>query len=92
MIALLKTHPFFSDKQIESCTLLEHQGYCNENYLVVVDGVKYIVRSLKQEDDQSKNKSLISKKLIYDLGIAAKPLVFDEKIGLMDYAISRGRT
>ena len=50
MINLLKTHSFFVTKTIESCTLLENQGYCNENYLVVADGVKYIVRKLLRDD------------------------------------------
>jgi len=89
MINLLKTHPFFSDKQIDSCERLEHQGYCNENYLVVASGVKYIVRSFKQENINRKQEFYFQK-IIYDLGIAPKPLVLDEKIGLMIMLFQEG--
>jgi aminoglycoside phosphotransferase (APT) family kinase protein len=85
MINLLKTHPFFNGKPIESCTLLENQGYCNENYLVVADRVKYIVRSFinntnrEEEFDIQKQASLI--------GIAPNPLVLNlkDRYMIMEY-------
>jgi thiamine kinase-like enzyme len=89
MIDLLKTHPFFSDKQIESCTLLEHQGYCNENYLVVADGVKYIVRKLLR-DDIDRELEWRVQNLAYAQGITAEPLVFDEENGFMVFAFLEG--
>ena len=82
MIDLLKNHLFFSDKTIESCTLLENQGYCNENYLVVADGVKYIVRKFLREDIGRKLEFSIQSSA-YMVCIAAEPLVLDEKNNLM---------
>ena len=82
MIDLLKAHPFFADNQIESCTLLEHQGYCNENYLIVADGVKYIVRSfIKNETNREEEFSI--QKQAYLAGIAPQPLVLNLKDGYM---------
>jgi len=89
MINLLKAHPFFADKQIESCTLLENQGYCNENYLVVADGVKYIVRQLLR-DDINREFEWRVQNLAYAQGITAKPLVFDEEHGFMVFAFLEG--
>ena len=82
MINLLKTHTFFADTQIESCMLLENQGYCNENYLVVVDGVKYIVRSfIKNETNREEEFSI--QKQAHLAGIAPQPLVLNLKDGYM---------
>jgi len=89
MIDLLKTHPFFADKQIESCMLLEYQGYCNENYLVVADGVKYIVRKLLRDDIDRAFEWRVQH-LAYAQGITAEPLVFDEEDGFMVFAFLEG--
>jgi Ser/Thr protein kinase RdoA (MazF antagonist) len=78
MINLLKTHSFFVDKQIDSCERLEHQGYCNENYLVVADGVKYIVRKLLRDDIDREFEWKVQN-LAYAQGITAEPLVFDSE-------------
>ena len=90
MINLLKTHPFFADKQIDSCTLLENQGYCNGNYLVVADGVKYIVRKLLR-DDIDRELEWRVQNLAYAQGITAEPLVFDEEDGFMVFAFLEGK-
>jgi len=89
MIDLLKTHPFFADNQIESCTLLDNQGYCNENYLVVADGVKYIVRKLLR-DDIDRGFEWKVQNLAYAEGITAEPLVFDRKNGFMVFEFLEG--
>jgi len=89
MINLLKTHPFFADKQIESCILLENQGYCNENYLVVADGVKYIVRKLLRDDIDRAFEWRVQN-LVYAQGITAEPLLFDSKNGFMVFAFLEG--
>jgi len=89
MINLLKTHPFFADKQIDSCMLLEHQGYCNENYLVVADGVKYIVRKLLRGDIDRELEWKVQH-LAYTQGITAEPLVFDAEHGFMVFAFLEG--
>ena len=89
MIDLLKAHPFFSDKQIESCMLLENQGYCNQNYLVVADGVKYIVRKLLR-DDIDRDFEWKVQNLAYEQGITAELLVFDRKNGFMVFKFLEG--
>ena len=89
MIEQLKKYPFFSDKTIESCTLLEHQGYCNENYLLVVDGVKYIVRKLLREDIDRAFEWKVQN-LAFCKGITAEPLVFDSKDGFMVFSFLEG--
>jgi len=89
MIDLLKSHPFFTDKQIESCTLLENQGYCNENYLVEADGVKYIVRKLLRDDIDREFEWKVQN-LAYAEGITVEPLVFDEENGFMVFSFLEG--
>jgi len=89
MINLLKTHPFFADKQIDSCTLLENQGYCNENYLVVADGQKYIVRKLLRDDIDREFEWKVQK-LAYAQGITAEPLIFDRENSLMVFEFLEG--
>jgi thiamine kinase-like enzyme len=89
MIDLLKNHPFFADKTIESCTLLENQGYCNENYLVVADGLKYIVRKLLRDDIDRAFEWKVQN-LAYEQGITAEPLVFDRENGFMVFAFLEG--
>lgn len=89
MIAELKAHLFFASKRIASCTLLEHQGYCNENYQLIVDGKKYIVRKLLR-DDIDRALEWKVQGLAYELDITAEPLVFDEKQGFMAFAFLEG--
>ena len=89
MITLLRKHPFFNDKTIESCTLLEHQGYCNENYLLRADGVKYIVRKLLR-DDIDRGVEWQVQNLAFSKGITAEPLVFDSKDGFMVFSFLEG--
>ena len=82
MINLLKKHPFFNDKTIESCTLLEHQGYCNENYLLVVDSVKYIIRSFVKNDVDRVQEFDIQKQAS-NFAIAPEPLLLNLEDGYM---------
>lgn len=89
MIEILKSHPFFEDKDISSCELLENQGYCNENYLVIVSDTKYIVRKLLR-DDVDRELEWKVQRLAYDAGITAEPLVFDREQGFMVFAFLEG--
>lgn len=89
MIEILKNHPFFKNKQIESCELLEKQGYCNENYTVVVDGVKYIVRKLLRTDIDRKLEWRVLQ-LAFHASITAEPLVFDKEYGFMIFEFLEG--
>jgi len=88
MIGLLQAHPFFTDKRIDSCTRLEHQGYCNENYLLIADGVKYIARKLLRDDIDRVFEWKVQN-LAYELGITAEPLVFDDN-GFMLFEFLEG--
>lgn len=90
MIEVLKQHTFFTDKSIESCTLLEHQGYCNENYLVLADGVKYIVRIFKEEGIDRKLE-FYYQKLAYRQGISPEPFLLDELNNLMIMKFQEGK-
>jgi len=90
MIEQLKKHLFFNDKTIESCVLLEHQGYCNENYLLVVDGVKYIVRVF-QEENIDRKLEFYFQKLAYKQGISPEPLLLDELNSLMIMKFQEGK-
>jgi len=82
MIDQLKQYPLFENKEIETFELLENQGHCNENYLVVADGIKYIVRKLLRDDiDRTLEYSIQTS--AYMVCIAAEPLVLDEKNNLM---------
>ena len=89
MINLLTNQPFFKDKTIDSCELLEKQGYCNENYLVVVDGIKYIVRKFLR-DDIDRNFEWKVHNLAYAQGITSEPLVFDKEQGFMVFEFLEG--
>ena len=89
MIDLLKRHQLFSDKKIESWELLENQGYCNENYLPVVDGEKYIVRKLIR-DDIDRDFEWKVHTLAYEEGITAEPLLFDREQGFMVFSFLEG--
>jgi len=89
MIAELKAYPFFAPKSIVSCALLEHQGYCNESYLLIADGKKYIVRKLLR-DDIDRALEWKVQGLAYELDVTAEPLVFDEKQGFMVFAFLEG--
>jgi aminoglycoside phosphotransferase (APT) family kinase protein len=82
MIHLLQQHDFFIDKTIDSCQCLEQQGYCNENYVIVSEGKKYIARKLVRDDIDRKFEYSIQK-AAYRICIAAEPLILDEKNNLM---------
>jgi len=89
MTTILKQHPFFKQMHIERCELLENQGYCNENYLLVADGAKYIVRKLIREDIDRDFEWKVHT-LAYTEGITAEPLVFDREQGFMVFSFLEG--
>jgi len=70
--------------------LLENQGYCNTNYLLVADGVKYIVRKLLRTDI---NRVLEWKilNLAYKDGITAEPMLYDATQELMVFSFLEGK-
>jgi len=89
MIDLLRQHPFFRDKKLDSCTLLENQGYCNENYLLVADNQKFIARKLIRTDiDRSFEYKV--QQLAFEKGITAETLLFDEENDFMIFEFLEG--
>jgi Ser/Thr protein kinase RdoA (MazF antagonist) len=89
MINILKTHLFFDGKHIDSCDVLENQGYCNENYLVVADETKYIVRKLLRDDIDREFEWKVYT-LAYEENITAEPLVFDRHHAFMVFTFLEG--
>lgn len=89
MIDVLLKHPFFEGKTLSACELLATQGYCNENYLVVAEGIKYIVRKLLR-DDINRDFEWKVQKRAYEQGITAEPLVYDEVDGFMVFEFLEG--
>lgn len=89
MIDLLRQHTFFRDKTIDSCVYLEQQGYCNENYVIVSEGKKYIVRKLLRTDID-RNFEYKVQQLAFEQSITAEPLLFDEENGLMVFEFLEG--
>ncbi len=85
----LQVHSFFTNKPIEACTRLEHQGYCNENYLVVANQKKYIARKLIRTDIDRKFEYEVQG-LAYKEGITAEPLMYDEVNGFMLFEFIEG--
>jgi thiamine kinase-like enzyme len=81
MIEQLKQYKIFKNKEIEVFELLEDQGYCNENYLLKAEDQKYLIRKFKLENDRKFEFKV--QKLAYEKNIAAKPMILDEKNGLM---------
>ena len=78
---MLKQYELFKDKTIEEFTLLENQGHCNLNYLLVCEKRKYLIRKFKLKNDRKsefKIQKHVSKK-----NIGATPLLLDEENALM---------
>ena len=81
MIDQLKQYTLFENRKIEAYTLLENQGYCNENYLIYSEEKKYILRKFIRTDIDRTFEFEVQKKA-YEIGISAEPLLLDEKNAL----------
>ena len=68
---------------------MENQGYCNENYLVVVNGFKYIIRKLVR-NDIDRNFEWKVQQFAFKNNITAEPLIFDQENGFMVFAFLEG--
>jgi thiamine kinase-like enzyme len=90
MIALLNKIQFFQEKHIENVALIDTQGYSNENYLVVADDKKYILRKLLRTDIDRDFEYKVQS-LTYSQYLTAEPLFYDEKYGLMLFEFIEGR-
>ena len=77
----LSSYPFFSGK-IENFSLLPVQGFCNENYSFMMHDQTYLLRKFKEQGIDRKLEFKVQN-LAYEKEIAAKPILLDEKNGLM---------
>jgi thiamine kinase-like enzyme len=77
----LSKYALFADATIKEFTLLENQGYCNENYLLHSEGKKYILRKFIRTDIDRKFEFQVQK-LAFEKGISAEPLLLDEENAL----------
>ena len=82
MIDQLKKHPFFKEKYITSWEPVEIQGFCNENYLVIADQRKYIVRKFLRTDINREFEYEVHT-LAFNAGITSELLAFDIDNGMM---------
>jgi len=78
MIKQLKQYTLFENRKIDSCALLENQGYNNENYLIHSEGEKYILRKFIRADIDRKFEFQVQE-LAFEIGISAEPLLLDEE-------------
>lgn len=82
-------YDLFEKETIQSITLLEAQGFCNKNYLVITDKKKYIARKLIRTDID-RNFEYEVQGLAFKEGITAKPLLYDETNALMLFEFVEG--
>ncbi len=85
----LQKHPFFKEKYITLWEPVEIQGFCNENYLVIADQRKYIVRKFLRTDINREFEHEVHT-LAFDAGITSELLVFDVDNGMMISAFLEG--
>ena len=81
MIDQLHKHPFFEEKHITSWGPVETQGFCNENYLVIADQKKYIVRKFLRIDIDRHFEYYVHT-LAFNEGITSELLAFDADNGM----------
>ncbi len=85
----LGQYTLFENDSIQSVTLLETQGYCNENYLVVAEQKKYIARKFLRTDIDRKFEYEVQG-LAFKEGIAAEAIIYDEANGFMLFEFVEG--
>jgi len=78
----LSKYALFADATINEFTLLENQGYCNENYLLHIEEKKYILRKFIRTDIDRKFEFQVQR-LAFEKGIGAEPLLLDEENDLL---------
>ena len=78
----LSKYAFFAQTTITEVTLLQKQGYNNENYVVHSEEKKYIVRKFIRTDVDRKFEFEVQK-LAFEKGITSEPLLLDEENALV---------
>ena len=77
----LSKYTLFAEETIREFTLLENQGYCNENYIIQSEEKKYILRKFIRTDVDRKFEFKVQK-LAFEKGVASEPLLLDEENAL----------
>lgn len=81
MIHILNELNFFNDKHISEATLLENQGHSNESWIVVADGIKYLLKKLIRTDIDRDFEYKVQT-LTFAQSLTAKPLFYNKQHGL----------
>ena len=82
MQSKLAQYALFQNDSIQSVTLLNTQGYCNENYLIVAKQKKYIARKFLRTDIDREFEYEVQG-LAFKEGITAEPIIYDEANAFM---------
>ena len=77
----LSSYALFAKETITELTLLEQQGYNNENYLIHSEKKKYILRKFRRRDVDRKFEFKVQK-LAFEKGVASEPILLDEENAL----------
>ena len=77
----LNKYALFAEETIREFTLLEDQGYCNQNYVIYSEEKKYILRKFIRTDVDRKFEFKVQK-LAFEKGVASEPLLLDEENAL----------
>ena len=85
----LSKYALFADVTIKEFTLLEDQGYCNQNYVIHSEEKKYILRKFIRTNVDRKFEFKVQK-LAFEKGIASEPLLLDEENALAVSAYLEG--
>ncbi len=91
-IAKLNDYKLFENIQIKEFKLLEKQGNSNLTYLIKTQHNRYLLRKFKISLNRKREFSIQKKAFLKNIG--AKPILVDEKNGLMitDYLEGRHKT
>ena len=85
----LSKYALFAEETIREFTLLEDQGYCNQNYVIHSEEKKYILRKFIRTDVDRKFEFKVQK-LAFEKGVASEPLLLDEENALAVSAYLEG--
>ena len=77
----LNKYALFAEETVKEFTLLEKQGYNNENYVIHSEEKKYILRKFIRTDVDREFEFKIQK-LAFEKGVASEPLLLDKENAL----------
>jgi thiamine kinase-like enzyme len=83
----LKNLSLFKNDKPQSLELLNNQGFCNRNYLLLTKKKSYLLREfgIKYTDNISRKYEYTVQNKAFKKGIAAQPLYFDDKYMICEY-------